>query len=494
MHLGIPRHGEEDRAKMRTTPRHVAGGSGRRRRITIVVAAAAVTAALGGSAVFLANANAAETTVPGRLQAEAYSAESGARTQGTSDSGGGRNVGWLAGGDWLRYDQVRVGGALTARIASDNPAGGTIEMRLGSASGKLLASFPVTSTGGWQKWKTVTAAVAQPPAGPQNLVAVMRSGQKADFVNINWFTLGTPPSPAGSPAVPSTAPSSASPSSAPVTTAPTTIAPTTIAPTTTKPSPAAPTTTVTAPAGGKKGVSTWKFDGVTDAIKDVGASWYYNWSPNNNDEPAPSGVEFVPMIWGKANVTDATLSQAKSEGSELLGFNEPDQGGQANMSVADALAAWPKLEATGMRLGAPAVSYGGDTAGGWLDQFMSGAKAKGYRVDFIPIHWYGSDFSAAAVGQFLGYVDAVHQRYGKPIWVTEYGLQNFTGTPKYPTTDQEVAFIKGSTAGLESRSYVERYAWFSLPAVGDSLPYGLYRDGHTPTAAGAAYKAAGAPS
>jgi RNA polymerase sigma factor (sigma-70 family) len=250
-------------------------------------------------------------------------------------------------------------------------------------------------------------------------------------------------------------------------------------------------TVIVAKVSTKKGVSVWKFDGLKDAMHDVGASWYYNWASNNNDVPGPSGVEFVPMIWGKQNVTDATLSQAKSEGTDLLAFNEPDQGGQANMSVADALAAWPKLEATGMRLGAPAVSYGGDTPGGWLDQFMTGAKAKGYRVDFIPIHWYGSDFSSAAVNQFLGYVDAVHKRYNKPIWVTEYGLQNFTGSPKYPTSSQEVAFIKGSTAGMQSRSYVERYAWFALPAVGDSLPFGLYKNGTTPTDAGKAYKAAG---
>ncbi len=261
-------------------------------------------------------------------------------------------------------------------------------------------------------------------------------------------------------------------------------------PTTKKPKPAKQVV-ITAKASGKKGVSVWKFTGLKDALSDVGAKWYYNWASNNDDVPGPAGVEFVPMIWGKANVTDATLAQAKREGTELLGFNEPDQGGQANMSVADALADWPKLQATGMRLGSPAVSYGGDTAGGWLDQFMAGAKQKGYRVDFITLHWYGSDFSDAAVNQFLGYVDAVHKRYGKPIWITEYGLQNFSGSPKYPTSAQEVAFIKGTTAGLQSRSYVERYAWYALPAVGDSLPYGLYKDGDTPTDAGKAYKAAG---
>jgi hypothetical protein len=122
---------------------------------------------------------------------------------------------------------------------------------------------------------------------------------------------------------------------------------------------------------------------------------------------------------------------------------------------------------------------------------MSGARDKGLRVDFITVHWYGSDFSPAAVNQFLGYVDAVHARYGKPIWVTEYGLMNFTGSPKYPTGAQAAAFIKGTTKGMQARAYVERYAWFGLPAVGDSAAFGLYSDGDTPTEAGKAYTAAG---
>lgn len=248
---------------------------------------------------------------------------------------------------------------------------------------------------------------------------------------------------------------------------------------------------ITATASPKKGVGVWAFAGAKAALHDVGAGWYYNWASDNDDLPGPADVEYVPMIRGKANVTDATLEQARSEGRQLLGFNEPDMSGQANMTVAEALAAWPRLQATGLRLGSPAVAYGADRPGGWLDRFLTGARSKGYRVDFVTLHWYGSDFGAAAADQFLRYVDAVHQRYGKPIWVTEFGLMNFSGTPRYPAPAQAVAFIKRSTKGLQSRSYVERYAWFGLPAVGDSVDFGLYRDGDSPTEAGKAYRAAG---
>ncbi|MEV0408193.1 glycosyl hydrolase [Actinoallomurus sp. NPDC050550] len=63
------------------------------------------------------------------------------------------------------------------------------------------------------------------------------------------------------------------------------------------------------------------------------------------------------------------MKEAKAGGTTLLGFNEPDMAGQANMSVEQALALWPRLQATGMRLGAPAVAFGADRPGGWLDRY-----------------------------------------------------------------------------------------------------------------------------
>ena len=166
----------------------------RRRKSTRIVLAAAVAAALAGSGIYIANANAAETVVPGRVQAESYAAQSGAQTEDTGDADGGKNVGWLADGDWLRYDNVDLGEAgpltLTARIASDSAAGGSIELHTGTATGTLLATVPVARTGGWQKWQTVSATAKTHPAGSQTVFAVLKSAQAGDFVNLNWFTFG----------------------------------------------------------------------------------------------------------------------------------------------------------------------------------------------------------------------------------------------------------------------------------------------------------------
>jgi RNA polymerase sigma factor (sigma-70 family) len=322
------------------------------------------------------------------------------------------------------------------------------------------------------------AAAAAVVAGAVVVVPLVRQDDVATAA-APLTTASIPAAPPVSSQPVTTSPSATSGSPAPTTTTP-------VPTTTQEPVVAAPPAQPVSRSA-KKGVSTWYFDGVTKAIGDVGAGWYYNWSTNRENVAAPDGAEYVPMIWGAKTVTQANLDTARREGTTLLGFNEPDLGEQANMTVEQALELWPRLESTGMRLGSPAVAYGADTPGGWLDRFLSGARARGSRVDFITLHWYGSDFGPAAVGHLKNYLEAVHSRYGLPIWVTEYSLMDFSGgSVRYPTQAELAAFARDSSAMMEGLSSVERYAWFALPA--DKPGTGLYLPGGTPNAVGQAYR------
>jgi RNA polymerase sigma factor (sigma-70 family) len=336
-------------------------------------------------------------------------------------------------------------------------------------AGGLKALF-----GGWlaaMKPALVGVAATVAIAGAAGAVYVTTRGDGAPPVPV--AAPGESPSGSPAPAQSTAAPSSNPPSSAP-------------------PSSPAATKAALPPAvkSPKKGVSTNNefSSGNSPAIKDVKAAWYYNWSPNPSVS-AISGVEFVPMVWGGGNV-GADVAKAKANGKVLLGFNEPDLKEQSNMSVQQVLDLWPQLQATGMRLGSPAPAYGADTPGGWFDQFMTGIKQRGYRVDFITLHWYGGDFSTNATNQLKNYIQNVYNRYHLPIWLTEYALMRFDNGTVYPSADQQVTFVKNSTAMLQGLSYVERYAWFILYSKksGDT---GLYSNGTTPTGAGAAYRAAG---
>lgn len=127
------------------------------------------------------------SAIPGKIEAENYSAMNGIQTEPTSDSGGGLNVGWIHVGDWLDYNvNVQNAGTYTVeyRVAS-NAGTGAIQLQSG---GSTLATTTVPNTGGWQNWQTVTANVTL-NAGTQTL-RVYASGY--DF-NINWigFTPGS---------------------------------------------------------------------------------------------------------------------------------------------------------------------------------------------------------------------------------------------------------------------------------------------------------------
>jgi hypothetical protein len=243
-------------------------------------------------------------------------------------------------------------------------------------------------------------------------------------------------------------------------------------------------------ANAKKGVSVWTFNGVDRALAKSGASWYYTWGPDHRGISSRKSVSFVPMIWGAGSVTAATLRQVRREGRYLLGFNEPDNPGQSNMTVAQALRLWPQLMATRMILGSPSVATGAATRGGWLDQFMRGAAARHYRVNFITVHWYGADFATgAAVQQLKSYLQAIHARYRLPIWLTEFALINFSPTVSFPSPRQQAAFLTAAAAMLQRLPYVQRYAWFALPATGGDGSAGLFRPGAVATAAGLAFEA-----
>jgi len=256
-----------------------------------------------------------------------------------------------------------------------------------------------------------------------------------------------------------------------------------------------PTHTAAAPvqiaSSARKGVGVWSFNGVSQALAASGASWYYTWSTQHPGVTTPPSASFVPMVWGAASVTDASLAQARAHGPYLLGFNEPDMAQQSNMTVGQALDLWPRLMTAGKILGSPAVAYGADTAGGWLDRFMSGAAAKGYRVDFITLHWYGGDFrTPQAVDQLTSYLAAVYQRYHKPIWLTEYALIDFSNGTRFPSPQQQAAFVTASAKALDGLSYLQRYAWFGLGADASKPSSGLFTNGTTTTPAGRAFQAA----
>ncbi len=130
----------------------------------------------------------------GRIEAELYSAQSGTQLEDCTDSGGGKDVGYLAPGDWLEYDYLDFGtkpvSHFLVRYASGLPSGmtGEFQLRLDSASSTPIAVAPIGSTGGWQNWQLATAPVNPPVTGRHKVFLTFASSSGWEIGNINWFS------------------------------------------------------------------------------------------------------------------------------------------------------------------------------------------------------------------------------------------------------------------------------------------------------------------
>jgi hypothetical protein len=137
------------------------------------------------------------------------------------------------------------------------------------------------------------------------------------------------------------------------------------------------------------------------------------------------------------------------DSNEILGFNEPDRDDQSGLTPQEALAYWGELVNSGKRVGSPATASSPVKAGSWLEQFTG-------QYDFVCLHWYAPPNAAS----FLSWLDAVHEKFKKPIWVTEFAVADWTGKHPggYPLEDVKT-FMDLACRGMDARPFVERYSW-----------------------------------
>jgi hypothetical protein len=125
------------------------------------------------------------------LQAEAAAGQQGTQTEDTQDVGGGKDVGWINNGDWLRFDEVNFGDTpaaqLVARVSSQSDNGGRMEIRIDTPSNPPVATLQVNNTGGWQNWQNATAAVTPPVTGLHTVFVTFANDAGDEFMNLNYF-------------------------------------------------------------------------------------------------------------------------------------------------------------------------------------------------------------------------------------------------------------------------------------------------------------------
>ncbi|KAL6855198.1 hypothetical protein ACO1O0_006336 [Amphichorda felina] len=241
-----------------------------------------------------------------------------------------------------------------------------------------------------------------------------------------------------------------------------------VQPTTSKQAPAPKPTTVETPSdgspfSGKRGLA-YNDGNLANVFGNSceGCGWGYNWGSAR--QGLDEKFEYVPMLWGdKAEFTgywDTNCEDALSSGSKaIFSFNEPDNGGQANLQPGAAAVAHAKYlnKYQGRaHIGSPSVTNGGGPNEGlqWLKQFMDACDAQegGCAVDFCNVHWYSP---IQYVDTLFDHLEEAHKVCGgKPIWLTEFA--------PYGTEDEIAGFMKTVIPKLESLEYLHAYSYFMV--------------------------------
>jgi hypothetical protein len=129
-------------------------------------------------------------TVYPTLQAEDANGNNGTQTEDTADTGGGKDVGYIADGDSLRFDNFDFGAVpptkVEVRVASDAGDGGRMDIRLDGPDQPPIGTLRVTRTGGWQNWRTDEVTLT-PTTGVHTIYLTFSRDDDDEFVNINWL-------------------------------------------------------------------------------------------------------------------------------------------------------------------------------------------------------------------------------------------------------------------------------------------------------------------
>lgn len=133
----------------------------------------------------------APPSIPAKIEAESFTDFDGLRTEGTSDTGGGKNLSYVANNSWSSYSlmsNATTGYLFSIRVASGG-SGGKVTVYV---DGINETSIDVTPTGGWQLWKTQASPDTIAISSGTHQIKLEYTGGTSLF-NVNWFLLEDAP-------------------------------------------------------------------------------------------------------------------------------------------------------------------------------------------------------------------------------------------------------------------------------------------------------------
>ncbi|HWM04707.1 MAG TPA: ThuA domain-containing protein [Actinophytocola sp.] len=110
---------------------------------------------------------------PKLKQAEFFTENNGTQVVAADGASGGKRVGYVDDGDWVKYDPINLTGvdAIGYRVSSGG-AGGTITVHKDAVDGPVVQTVQVANTGGWDTYVDIPPAAVTDPGGSGPLYLV----------------------------------------------------------------------------------------------------------------------------------------------------------------------------------------------------------------------------------------------------------------------------------------------------------------------------------
>ena len=211
----------------------------------------------------------------------------------------------------------------------------------------------------------------------------------------------------------------------------------------------------------KKGSGGAQLSGIQNS------SWCYGWWVTTGTL-LQTNIPFYPMddsTWFMGPALSGNLLnfyqpwRTNGQSKIFMGYNEPDQATQGNVDSTNGAIYWHNFHNMDMPLAAPApASYNN----GWLSTFMGYVVTNwGLRVDYVPVHLYPGNNSSASSGIWVNSLQDAYNRWGKPVWTTEFGCVDWAGNQSWSEENNYNALAEFMWR-VEGLPWVRKYAAFSF--------------------------------
>ena len=168
---------------------------------------------------------------------------------------------------------------------------------------------------------------------------------------------------------------------------------------------------------------------------------YYNW--NFNGTTTDPDKEYS-LIFQKPGWPTVDNINGINNVTHVLGYNEPDNKVEANVSQDYVVRMWPNMMKSGLRVGSPAPT----SVWNWNEAFIKTIDSLNYRVDFMVAHIYEANLNASSLKSRIDHLSSIGDN--RPVWITEWNNgANWTNeawpTESGPQRDANCNIIAGGS-------------------------------------------------